>query len=473
MTHHCDVAIIGAGTAGMAAYRAARVHTDRVLLIEADRYGTTCARVGCMPSKLLIAAGDAAQTVREAYRFGVQTEAPRIDGRAVMARVRSERDRFVGFVQDTVHSWPEATRLMGRARFLNASTLDVDGQRVTARAVIIATGSRPRIPAGWRERLGDKLLVNDDVFDWTDLPQSLAVVGAGVIGLELAQALHHLGVRVRLFSRSDRVGPLTDPELQPLAQRLFAGALPLTLNAAALDPVLDGHQVLLGGERFDALLCAAGREPNLDGLGLETMNLPRDAAGHPRLDRHTGQWGDKPLFIAGDATNDHPLLHEAADAGRIAGDNAARWPDVHRRPRRAPLAVVFSDPQIAIAGAGHAELMASGVAFDTGRVSFADQGRSRVMLVNRGGLHVYAERGSGRLLGAEMIGPAAEHIGHLLAWSVQRGDTVQQMLNSPFYHPVVEEGLRTALRQLHNDQHLPDPPLEDCLDCDTSAEVGA
>lgn len=95
------------------------------------------------------------------------------------------------------------------------------------------------------------------------------------------------------------------------------------------------------------------------------------------------------------------------------------------------------------------------------------------MLVNRGGLHVYAERGTGRLLGAEMIGPAAEHLGHLLAWSVQRGDTVQQMLDSPFYHPVVEEGLRTALRQLQSDLHLPPPPIETCLDCDTSAEAGA
>ena len=326
MTHHCDVAIIGAGTAGMAAYRAAGVHSDKVLLIESARYGTTCARVGCMPSKLLIAAGDAAQAVRGAYRFGVQSDAPRIDGRAVMERVRSERDRFVGFVLDTVHGWPEATRLMGRARFVTANTLDVDGQRIAARSVVIATGSRPRIPTGWRERLGDRLLVNDDVFDWTDLPKSLAVVGAGVIGLELAQALHHLGVNVRLFSRGNRIGPLTDPELQALARRLFAETMPLTLNAAALEPALDGRQVVIGGERFDALLCATGREPQLDDLGLEALNLPRDAGGDPILDRQTGQWGDHPLFIAGDATNDLPLLHEATDTGRIAGDNAARWP---------------------------------------------------------------------------------------------------------------------------------------------------
>ncbi|HEY1131430.1 MAG TPA: dihydrolipoyl dehydrogenase [Roseateles sp.] len=472
MTLSCDVAIIGAGTAGMSAYRAARVHTDKVLLIEAAHYGTTCARVGCMPSKLLIAAAEAAQAVREAHRFGVLAETPRIDGRAVMQRVRSERDRFVGFVLETVHGWPEATRVFGRARFTGPGVLEVDGQRIEARTVVVATGSRPFVPAGWRERLGARLLVNDDVFDWIDLPKSLAVVGAGVIGLELALALHKLGVRVRLFARGERVGPLTDPELQALARQLFADDLPLTLQAGGLEPVLDGDEVLLGGERFEALLCTAGRQANLDGLGLEALALPRDAQGHPLIDRHTGQWGDAPVFIAGDVTNDRPLLHEASDAGRIAGDNAARWPAVHRRPRRAPLAIVFSEPQIAIAGASHAELVATGRAFDTGRVSFADQGRSRVMLVNRGGLHVYAERGSGRLLGAEMVGPAAEHLGHLLAWSVQRGDTVQQMLDCPFYHPVVEEGLRTALRQLSSDLHLPPPPIETCLDCDTAAEVG-
>lgn len=473
MRFSCDVAIIGGGTAGMAAYRAARVHTDQVLLIEAHRFGTTCARVGCMPSKLLIAAADAAQAVRDAHRFGVSAEAPRIDGKAVMHRVRTERDRFVGFVLNTIQGWPETSRLNGRARFIDAHTLDVDGQRIAAKAVVIATGSRPRIPPGWRERLGDKLIVNDDVFDWTDLPRSVAVVGAGVIGLELAIALHRLGVRVRLFARSSRVGPLTDPELQPLARRLFAEELPMTLGCPTLEPVLEGDQVLIGGERFDALLCAAGRQANLDELGLEALQLPHDAAGRLQIDRHTGQWGGGALFIAGDATQDHALLHEASDAGRIAGDNAARWPDVHHRPRRTPLAVVFSDPQIAIVGASHAELTATGAAFDTGRVNFADQGRSRVMLVNRGGLHVYADQATGRLLGAEMIGPAAEHLGHLLAWSVQRGDTVEQMLNCPFYHPVIEEGLRTALRQLHSDLHLPSPPIENCLDCDTSAETGA
>ena len=474
-TRRVDVAIIGAGTAGMGAYRSALAHTDDVVVIEDGPYGTTCARVGCMPSKLLIAAADAAHAIEQAPRFGVHAGPPRIDGRAVMQRVRDERDRFVGFVLQAVERWPESHRLRGRARFFDDHTLQVDDHtRVQASRIVIATGSRPHAPAEWRAALGERLVVNDDVFDWQDLPASVAVVGAGVIGLELAQALHRLGVRVRLVGRSRRVGPLTDPLLQALAREVFARELPLTLDAGEVALCRVGDEVVLrlpGGteERFELALSAAGRRPNVDGLGLENTTLPLDPDGVPVHDRRTGQIGVGSVFLAGDVSDEHPLLHEAADDGRIAGDNAGRWPDVRVRPRRAPLAVVFSDPQIMMAGATQAQLVAAGVPFETGTVSFGDQGRSRVMLRNQGALHVYGERGSGRFLGAEMIGPAAEHLGHLLAWSAQRGDTVQQMLDSPFYHPVVEEGLRTALRELQRALHMGPPPVERCLDCGPGA----
>ncbi len=478
-TLHTDVAIIGAGTAGMTAYRSALQHTERVLLIEGGPYGTTCARVGCMPSKLLIAAAEAAHAVQMAPAFGVHPGALRIDGRAVMDRVRAERDRFVGFVVDAVEGWPQVQRLRGHARFVDALVLQVDDHtRVHAGRVVIATGSSPAVPRNWRAALGQRVIVNDDVFDWQDLPGSVAVMGAGVIGLELAQALHRLGVRVRLFGRSDRVGPLTDPALQALARQIFPAELPMQLQARHFEPSLDGQQVRIrsrcvdGGEideRFDFLLAATGRHPNVDDLGLQHSRLPLDSAGIPLWDRRTAQVGDSPVFMAGDVADELPLLHEAADDGRIAGDNAGRYPDVRVRPRRAPLSVVFSDPQIMLAGASHAQLQRDGVDFATGSVSFEDQGRSRVMLKNRGALQVYAERSSGRFLGAEMIGPAAEHIGHLLAWSAQRGDTVQQMLDSPFYHPVVEEGLRTALRQLQRALRMGPLPVERCLDCGPGA----
>jgi dihydrolipoamide dehydrogenase len=473
-----DVAIIGAGSAGMAAYRGALAHTASVLVIEAGPYGTTCARVGCMPSKLLVAAADAAFAVEQAAIFGVHAGPVRIDGRRVMQRLHQERDRFVGFVSDAIDHWPAEHRLVGQARFIGPHTLQVqsaDGQttRVEAGRIVIATGSRPHLPPQWRAALGDRLIVNDDVFAWQDLPASVAVAGAGALALELAQALHRLGVRVRLYGRSARIGPLTDPGLQALTRRLIGADLPMQLDAGELQVRRDGDEVIVrtgqgpqaDEQRFDCLLAATGRTPNLQSLDLAASGLPLDAKGVPLFNRQTGQIGDSAVFIAGDVDHALEVLHEAADEGRIAGDNAGRFPDIRTHPRRAPMSVVFCHPQIMMAGQSHGQLLAAGTAFAVGEVSFEDQGRSRVMAVNQGCLRVYGEQGTGRLLGAEMIGPAAEHLAHLLAWSVQRGDSVQQMLDSPFYHPVIEEGLRTALRQLQHALHLGPPPVARSLDC--------
>ena len=471
-----DIAIIGAGSAGMTAYRAARKHTNNLVVIESGPYGTTCARVGCMPSKLLIAAAEAAHAVREAPRFGLKASLDAVDGAAVMQRVRDERDRFVNFVVNTVEDWPEAHRLRGHARFVRPGVLAVGDDEVHARCIIIATGSSPKVPDDWRTSLSTRLVINDDVFNWTTLPASVAVVGTGIIGLELAQALALLGIRVRLLGRNGRVGPLTDPALQALSHTLVKSSLALSASAQSLEVERGGDGVVVrfedaGGvheETFEYLLAATGRHPNLDGLDVEKAGIQRDDKGRIHFNRETQQIGDLPVFIAGDVHGLRPLLHEASDDGRLAGDNAATWPNIVQRPRRAPLAIVFSQPQIMMAGASHAELTAQKVDFATGTVSFNKQGRARVMCVNRGALHVYGEHGSGRFLGAEMIGPAAEHLGHLLAWSVQAELTVQQMLDSPFYHPVIEEGLRTALRDLQGQLRVDKVATEPCIDCEVA-----
>lgn len=449
---HTDIAVIGAGTAGLAAYRAARAAGQRAVLIEGGPYGTTCARVGCMPSKLLIAAAEAAHEARHAAPFGVRVGSVSVDGRAVMARVRAERDRFVGFVVNSVESIPAEDRLLGYARFIDNTTLQVGDVQVQARRVVIATGSRPALSEAFRA-LGDRLVVNDDVFAWEDLPRRVAVFGPGVIGLELGQALARLGVEVRVFGARGGVGPLSDPAIRDYARQAFQQEFYLDPHARVQEMQREGEQVrirYLGldqqthDEHFDYVLAATGRTPNVDQLGLENTTLACDARGVPLFDPLTLQCGDSPVFIAGDANHVLPLLHEAADEGKAAGENAARYPQVQPMARRAPIAVVFSDPQIAMVGLRHADLPAG--QYVVGKVSFEDQGRSRVMLRNRGLMHVYAEQGSGRLLGAEWVGPRAEHIAHLLAWACQQQLTVSQMLDMPFYHPVVEEGLRTALR---------------------------
>ncbi len=453
-TLHTDIAIIGAGTAGLAAYRAAKAAGKRALLIEGGPYGTTCARVGCMPSKLLIAAAEAAHSAAHTDAFGVRVNGKiSVDGAAVMDRVKRERDRFVGFVLEGVENIPAEDKLRGYARFVSDTVLHVDEHtEVQAASIVIATGSRPSVPPPFRA-LGDRLVVNDEVFAWNDLPRRVAVFGPGVIGLELGQALARLGVTVRVFGVSGSLAGISDPQVRQAARKIFQGEFYLDPDARVLETTRVGDEVEVRyvaldnserTERFDYALVATGRRANLDGLGLEHTSLALNAQGVPVFDRETMQAGDSAIFIAGDANADAPLLHEAADEGRIAGENAARYPDVRPGLRRAPLAVVFSDPQIAVAGKSHARLIPG--TYVIGEVDFGDQGRSRVMLKNRGLLHVYADIETGRFLGAEMVGPSAEHIGHLLAWAVQQELTVARMLEMPFYHPVIEEGLRTALR---------------------------
>lgn len=470
-----EVAVIGAGTAGLNAYRAARAAGSRAVLIEGGPYGTTCARVGCMPSKLLIAAAEAAHALAAAPRFGVHPGAVRVDGAAVMARVRAERDRFVGFVLDTVDQIPATDKLRGHARFVAPDRLQVDQHtQVQAARIVIATGSSPILPPAWLAA-GPRVTGSDAVFDWTGLPASVAVIGSGTIGLELGQALHRLGVRVAVYARGDNMAQLGDPAVRTAAAQALARELDLRFHTAVKAIGADGSQLLvrsrdgdgrLREERYDHVLCAIGRQPNVHQLGLETTGLTLDRHGIPLYDPRTMQCGDSAIFIAGDANDERPLLPEATDQGRIAGHNAARHPQVTPGLRRTPLAVAFTEPQIATAGASYRALCDTLPGrFATGQAGFEDQGRSRVMLQNAGLLRVYGEYGTGRFLGAEMVAPRAEHLAHLLAWACQAGLTVTAMLDMPFYHPVVEEGVRTALRDLARQLARGPAPGADSVPC--------
>ncbi len=477
-TVNVDVAIIGGGTAGLSAYRAAKSHTDSIVMIEGGEYGTTCARVGCMPSKLLIAAAESVHQIQKAPAFGIHPHGEiEINGREVMARIKSERDRFVGFVLEGVDEIPNQDKVNGYATFINDTTLQVgEHTTINAKRIVIATGSRPAYPSVWNE-LGDRLIINDDVFNWDDLPQSVAVFGPGVIGLELGQSLHRLGVKTKLFGLGGQVGPLTDPTVMDYAETAFSEEFYLDADVKVesmirVDNGVEIKFINLQGQLetivVDYVLAATGRRPNVDKLDIENTTLELDGKGVPIADYYTMQTSVPTIFIAGDASNQLPLLHEAADQARIAGDNAGRSPEIRAGLRRSKISAVFTDPQIAMVGETYQEItsrLGTCGCFAIGEVSFEGQGRSRVMLRNKGLLHVYGEQGTGRFLGAEMMGPNAEHLAHLLAWAHQNKMTISEMLDMPFYHPVIEEGVRTALRDLNAKLHLGPEMVKHCLDC--------
>lgn len=472
-----DVVVIGGGTAGMGAFRNARLHTDNVYLIESHVFGTTCARVGCMPSKLLIAAAEARHHALHTDPFGIHLDKNSIvvNGEEVMNRVKSERDRFVGFVVEDVEAWPADKRIMGEAKFIDEHTIQIDDHtQIQADRIVIATGSRPVILPQW-QALGDKVIINDDVFSWDTLPQSVAVFGPGVIGLELGQALSRLGVEVKIFGVGGMLGGISDPVVLAEAKAVFSEELDLHLDAQTEVKLnADGKvevQWTENGESgvytADYLLAAVGRRPNVDRLGLENLTIQLDARGVPVAHPFTMQTSIPHIFIAGDASNQLPLLHEASDQGKIAGENAGTYPVIHKGLRRSPIGVVFTNPQIASIGLRYAQVVQRYKNMDCvaiGEVSFRNQGRSRVMLVNKGHMRVYAEQGTGLFIGAEIVGPAAEHLAHLLAWAHQQKMTIPQMLDMPFYHPVIEEGLRTALRDVNAKLKLGEVHSE-CLEC--------
>ncbi len=453
-TLNTDIAIIGAGTAGLSAYGVAKQATSNIILINEGYYGTTCARVGCMPSKVFIQVANdyhrrlhlEKQGIYGGDRITIRTD-------EMLRHVRAMRDYFVDFVLETVEEIG-SNNIHGKARFLAPDTLQVDGQVIQAGKIILATGSTPFIPEPLKSiRLNNpgSVLTTDELFELENLPDSIAVIGTGPIGLELGQALHRMGTATHIFGRSRKVGGLTDSDVIEYAIEVFRNELSLDFapklsyaaheNGVTISWQDEGEQKHI---QVESVMAATGRRPNIQDLGLEEIGVPCDKKGVPEFNPTTMQIANFPIFIAGDVTNIQPVLHEASDEGKIAGWNCTH--DIAAFRRRTPLAITFSESNIVRLGKSRSELTDG--TYEIGEALFDTQGRATIQQHNKGMLHLYGDKKNGLILGAEMIAPAGEHFGHLLSWAIESKMTVFDALAAPVYHPVLEEGLRTGLRDL-------------------------
>ena len=440
-----DTVIIGAGTAGLYALSEVKKSGRSWLLIQGGEDGTTCARVGCMPSKVLL-------KTAELFSSRVQFESQGIlgsshielDSFAVMTHLRKMRDRFTNGVRErTTERMDDNHLIRGYAEFTGKNSLRVNGQDIEFDNAIVATGSSPIIPEPWQNFAN--LYTTDTFFEIEKLPSSIAIIGLGAIGLEIGQALSQLGVRVSGFDQDKTIAGIQDATLLTDALETLSSHFPINLgepvtlnqnNSGSVNVIRNGIE-----ESFDAVLLALGRRSNC-------LNMNPEAAGatvieaQPSFNEQTMSIEGTSLFIAGDSTSERAVMHEAADEGLIAGYNATQIRP-KRFKRKTALGIVFTQPNIVRVG----NLVEDETTLSA-LVKLTTNGRAKVKQATAGGIKLIADRETGTIRGAEIVSVDGEHLAHLMAWAIEQKQTVMQLSKMPTYHPVVEEALTSCIDSL-------------------------
>ena len=445
-TVKADIAIIGAGTAGLSAFHTLKAAGKRAVLIDGGPLGTTCARVGCMPSKAILHAGKQWATASNLSAGAtLSNEGPK----ALWREAQKTRDALANGAAERTRKAAGDALILAEAHFVAPNVLHAGTQRIEAGAFIVATGSSPVIP-GTLKHVQQEVLTTDTLFELDELPRNLGVLGLGAIGLELGVAMSRLGVKVTAADQRETIGGISDPEVLARAKSEFDKEIEMWLGTSVNVSTDDGSILMQAGERssrVDKLLVVAGRAPNTSTLNLPAAGVVVDHAGMVTIDPATMQAGCPSIFFAGDVQPNRPLQHEAADEGSLAARAALSYlANTFRavNARRVPISILFTDPDVCSVGLSHEAAAEQGAII--GQADGTGNGRSKVIGATGNLLRIYVAPKTGLLLGGSMILTQGEHIAHLLAWAIQARQTVNDLLTMPFYHPSIEELLQSALK---------------------------
>jgi pyruvate/2-oxoglutarate dehydrogenase complex dihydrolipoamide dehydrogenase (E3) component len=405
-----DLCVIGGGSGGLAVAAGATQMGAKVVLIEQGKMGGDCLNYGCVPSKSLIAAGKAAQTIRSAGRFGVNGHEPAVDFPAVHAHVHGVIDAIAPHDSEERFRALGVTMLRAPARFTGPRELEVAGQHVRARRFVIATGSSPAIPPvpGLAEA---PHLTNETIFDLTERPEHLIVLGGGPIGCELAQAHRRLGAKVtvlELFS----ILPKDDPAaVEVVRRRLLEEGIDLREQVQVTGVERQGNGVAVKVGQTDReekivgshLLVAAGRRANVENLGLEAAGVeysPKGIVVDARL-RTSNKW----IYAIGDVAGGYQFTHVAAYHAGIVIRNALFWLPAKTDTRALPW-VTYTEPELAQVGLTEAIAREQGIEVQVLSWPFAENDRAQAERATEGFVKVLLDR-RGRIRGATIVGERA------------------------------------------------------------------
>jgi len=450
-----DVAVVGGGPGGyVAAIRAAQLGLDATL-VEMDAYGGTCLNYGCIPSKAMITATDVAHDAGNAEEMGVYAD-PDVEFGEMVAWKDGVVDQLTGGVEKLCKA--NGVNLMeGRAEFAGGDKLRVvhggEGQgseTIEYEHCIVATGSRPIEVPGF-EFDDDPVLDSRQALAMDDLPDSIVVVGAGYIGMEISTVLAKLGVDVTVVEMLDEaLAGYPDDLTQPVKQRAESLGIDFEFGLAADHWEAAGDGIVVAAENEDGetrefetekVLVAVGREPVTDTLNLDAVGLEPNDDG--RLDTDEQARTDvENVFAIGDVAPGPMLAHKASKEGEVAAEVAAGEPAA--LDYQAVPAAVFTDPEIATVGLTEDEASEEGFEPAVGTFPFRASGRALTTGDSEGFVRVVADEDSGFLLGAQIVGPEASELVAELGLAIEMGATLEDVAATIHTHPTLAESTMEA-----------------------------
>ncbi len=455
MNTHYDFIAIGGGSAGYNGARAATEYADRVAVVDGGpELGGLCILKGCMPSKTLLYAAEILHQAKHGERFGLQIPSAAPDMKQVAARKRRIIGEFADYRAEQLQNGKYAIH-RAMARFVGPNEIELsNGERLTADRFLIGTGSvvsTPPIP-GLAEA---GAWTSDDILDLDFVPESIIVLGGGIVAAELSQFLVRMGSRVTLIQRSPHILRHHTPEAASVIETaLRDDGVELITGTQLQEIAFDGSEYTVrfseAGQprvrRALHLFNALGREPNTRALNLEAVGVELNRKG--QITATPLQQTTAPnIYAAGDCTGPNEIVHIAIAQAEIAVKHAFGHPaepiDTSKQ-----VDVVFTDPQLASIGLQAAALDAQGVDFISASYPFDDHGKSILMEAKYGYVKVHADPSYGRILGAEIVGKDAGELIHIFSPVLAMNGTAADMLRAPWYHPTLAEILTYPLEDI-------------------------